>query len=168
MISNEKLKEAITICGKNNYIVSMRDIAYAILCSHFEEPIVAYKCIFGNDVDYNQSYHDAYASTGASVFLKDMVNSGFFEEKKKKSKLQVEDISFEENKAYMLQLKRDTEKAIKEGEISKKDGYKILSDISTRLNDKFNVSENAQEQVIFVNSKFNAICECGREIKINK
>ena len=76
------------------------------------------------------------------------------------------DITFEENKAYMLKLKRDTEKAMKEGKLETKDGLKILSDISTRLNDKFNIQETEIPQMVVVQCKYNSFCECGREIYI--
>ena len=78
-----------------------------------------------------------------------------------------EDITFEENKAYMLKLKKDTELAIESGEVDKKDGLKILSDISTRLNDKFAVQQTELQQQIFVSCKYNSICEsCGKELYI--
>ena len=66
----------------------------------------------------------------------------------------------------MLKLKKDTEKAMNKGEIDKKDGLKILADLSVKLNDKFQVREERVEQVVHVFSKFNAICQCGREIYI--
>jgi hypothetical protein len=66
----------------------------------------------------------------------------------------------------MLKLKKETEDAMASGEIDKKDGLKILSDISVKLNDKFSVSEEVKEQLIYVNAKYNAICECGRELYI--
>jgi hypothetical protein len=75
-----------------------------------------------------------------------------------------EDITFEENKAYMLKLKRDTEMAMEAGEIEKKDGLKILSDISTKLNDKFSVTAEVKDQYVCVEQKYSSICSyCGRE-----
>jgi hypothetical protein len=76
-----------------------------------------------------------------------------------------QDISFEENKAYMLSLKKQTEEAIENEEIDKKDGLKILADLSVKLNDKFNVADNTKNQVVIVNQKFNDVCPyCNREI----
>ena len=52
-------------------------------------------------------------------------------------------------------------------EIDKKDGLKILAQISTTLNDKFKVSSEDVQQRIFVNKKFNSICSnCGKELYI--
>ena len=76
-----------------------------------------------------------------------------------------EDITFEENKAYMLKLKKDTEDAIEKGEVDKKDGLKILADISTRLNDKFSVNQQQRDQIVIVEQKYNDVCpRCFAEI----
>lgn len=163
MISNEQIKRTIEDCAKANHTVSVRDISYVLLCMHFDDSLVAYKCIFGNDYDYNQEYHATYDQTATMAYLKTYVEFTLLNDKKKKKKS--EDISFEENKEYMLNLKRQTEDAMATGEIDKKDGLKILTDISVKLNDKFNVSDSSQEQLVVVNTKYDAVCpSCGREI----
>lgn len=163
MISNEQIKRTIEDCAKANHTVSVRDISYVLLCMHFDDSLVAYKCIFGNDYDYNQEYHTTYDQTAMMAYLKTYVEFTLLNDKKKKKKS--EDISFEENKEYMLNLKRQTEEAMSAGEIDKKDGLKILTDISVKLNDKFNVSDSSQEQLVVVNTKYDAVCpSCGREI----
>ena len=163
MISNEQIKRTIEDCAKANHTVSVRDISYVLLCMHFDDSLVAYKCIFGNDYDYNQEYHATYDQTATMAYLKTYVEFTLLNDKKKKKKS--EDISFEENKEYMLNLKRQTEDAMAAGEIDKKDGLKILTDISVKLNDKFNVSDSSQEQIVVVNTKYDAVCpSCGREI----
>lgn len=163
MISNEQIKRTIEDCARANHTVSVRDISYVLLCMHFDDSLVAYKCIFGNDYDYNQEYHATYDQTAMMAYLKTYVEFTLLNDKKKKKKS--EDISFEENKEYMLNLKRQTEEAMATGEIDKKDGLKILTDISVKLNDKFNVSDSSQEQLVVVNTKYDAVCpSCGREI----
>lgn len=163
MISNEQIKKTIEDCARANHTVSVRDISYVLLCMHFDDTLVAYKCIFGNDYDYNQEYHATYDQTATMAYLKTYVEFTLLNDKKKKKKS--EDISFEENKEYMLNLKRQTEEAMSAGEIDKKDGLKILTDISVKLNDKFNVSDSTQEQMVVVNTKYDAVCpSCGREI----
>lgn len=163
MISNEQIKRTIEDCAKANHTVSVRDISYVLLCMHLDDSLVAYKCIFGNDYDYNQEYHATYDQTATMAYLKTYVEFTLLNDKKKKKKS--EDISFEENKEYMLNLKRQTEDAMAAGEIDKKDGLKILTDISVKLNDKFNVSDSSQEQLVVVNTKYDAVCpSCGREI----
>jgi len=163
MISNEQIKRTIEDCAKANHTISVRDISYVLLCMHFDDSLVAYKCIFGNDYDYNQEYHATYDQTATMAYLKTYVEFTLLNDKKKKKKS--EDISFEENKEYMLNLKKQTEDAMAAGEIDKKDGLKILTDISVKLNDKFNVSDSSQEQLVVVNTKYDAVCpSCGREI----
>jgi hypothetical protein len=65
----------------------------------------------------------------------------------------------------MLKLKKETELAMEAGDIDKKDGLKILTDISTKLNDKFSVKDDTAEQLVVVNYKYDAICpNCGKEV----
>ena len=135
MISNEQIKRAIEDCARANHTISVRDISYVLLSMQFDDSLVAYKCIFGNDYDYNQDYHTTYDQTSTMTYLKSYVEFTLLNDKKKKTK--TEDISFEENKAYMLGLKKQTEEAMAAGEIDKKDGLKILADLSVKLNDKF-------------------------------
>lgn len=163
MISNEQIKRAIEDCARANHTISVRDISYVLLSMQFDDPLVAYKCIFGNDYDYNQDYHATYDQTSTMTYLKSYVEYTLLNDKKKKKK--TEDISFEENKAYMLSLKKQTEDAMAAGEIDKKDGLKILADLSVKLNDKFNVSDSSQEQYVHVFAKYDAVCSrCGAEI----
>jgi hypothetical protein len=163
MISNEQIKRAIEDCARANHTISVRDISYVLLSMQFDDSLVAYKCIFGNDYDYNQDYHTTYDQTSTMTYLKSYVEFTLLNDKKKKTK--TEDISFEENKAYMLGLKKQTEEAMAAGEIDKKDGLKILADLSVKLNDKFNVSDSSQEQYVHVFAKYDEVCSrCGAEI----
>ena len=163
MISNEQIKKAIEDCARANHTISVRDISYVLLSMQFDDSLVAYKCVFGNDYDYNQDYHATYDQTSTMTYLKSYVEYTLLNNKAKKKK--TEDISFEENKAYMLSLKKQTEEAMAAGEIDKKDGLKILADLSVKLNDKFNVSDSSQEQYVHVFAKYDAVCSrCGAEI----
>lgn len=163
MISNEQIKKTIEDCAKAKHTVNVRDISYVLLSLQFEDSLVAYKCIFGNDYDYNQEYHSTYDQTATMSYLKSYVEFTLLNDKKKSKK--TEDISFEENKEYMLKLKRDTEEAMANNEIEKKDGLKILTDISVKLNDKFSVKDGSQDQIVIVNAKYDAVCSrCGAEV----
>ena len=163
MISLEALQRAQADCKKAGHTVSARDISYAILTTHYEDSLIAYRCLFGKDYDYNEEYHTTYDQTAMMVYLKQYVEMTLLEKKKVKK---TEDISFEENKAYMLQLKKQTEEAMANGDIDKKDALKILAQISTTLNDKFKVKDEAASQVVVVNTKYNSLCECGKELYI--
>lgn len=170
MISTEQVKQAIEDCKKAGHEVGIRDIAYVFLSKNFDDIRMPYRCLFGLDVDYNPDYAETYDKTGTMEYLKGYVDMNFSDGPKKKKKKVADDgddITFEENKAYMLKLKKDIEKAIEDGEMEKKDGYKALADISVKLNDKFQVQGEAKEQMVMVNTKYNAICEaCGRETYI--
>jgi hypothetical protein len=65
----------------------------------------------------------------------------------------------------MLKLKKDTEDAMVSGDIEKKDGLKILADISVKLNDRFKVQEDVKDQIVQVQCKYDDICSyCNHEV----
>lgn len=162
MLSNEQIKSIINECAKANHQVNVRDVSYCLLSMQLEDSFVAYKSLFGNDYDYSPEYHNTYDQTSAIVHLRTLIEFKLTSKKKVKT---TEDISFEENKAYMLKLKKETELAMEAGDIDKKDGLKILTDISTKLNDKFSVKDDTTEQLVVVNYKYDAICpNCGKEV----
>lgn len=153
VLSNEKINSIISKCSESSHDVRVRDISYVILCNFYEDKQIAYRCIFGDD-----GLFEIYSREKSIAFLeKYMQEHVFFSNSK--------DISFEENKAYMLKLKRETEDAIANGEIDKKDGLKILADLSVKLNDRFQVKEDVKDQIVQVCTKYNDICpNCGIEI----
>lgn len=161
MITNEQIREAINDASKKGYIITTKDFAYALLCHNVEDYNIAYRCIFGSDKGFMQEHAASYDKQGAIEYLKNYVDIMLIDKKKKT----VEDISFEENKAYMLKLKKDTEAAMEEGTIETKDALKILADISVKLNDRFQVKDETKEQIVIVNAKYNDICpKCQTEI----
>lgn len=153
MLSNERINDIIEKCKKNGYTVRVRDVAYAILCHTIDDKAVIYKCLFAEYGSVGE-----YDGSRATTKVKELVTKALGKTH--------EDISFEENKAYMLKLKKDTELAMENHEIDKKDGLKILADLSVKLNDKFSVSEEVKDQIVIVQTKFNSVCSCGRELYI--
>ena len=155
MISNNKIKEIIEQMSEKGFAVSVRDISYILLCRNYEDDIVAYKSLFGDGSDTEISY---YKQSKPIVELGKLISDTLGWNSK-------EDITFEENKAYMLKLKADTEKAMEAGDIEKKDGLKILTDISTKLNDKFGAKEEMKDQIVQIAPKFDDICPyCSHEV----
>lgn len=147
----------------------MRDISYVLLCKHYEDRTTAYRILFGLDADFNAEYAYTYDQTAALNYLRDYMDFNLADEavaKKKKKKVTSEDISFEENKAEILNLIKATKQAFERGEIEAKDALKIEADLRVKLNDKFGANEQDQGQVVHVFTKYNAICSCGREIYI--
>lgn len=168
MISNEQIKQCIAECNKAGHTIGLRDISYVLLSKQFEDKSLAYKSVFGSDNSFNAEYGYTYDQTASIEYLKLYIEQNFIDlSKKRKKKKDYEDISFDENKAYMLKLKKDTEDAMAKGEMDKKDALKILTDISCKLNDKFQVNDMSKDQLIYVNCKYNSICErCGTELYI--
>ena len=166
-ISIEDIKKIIEDASKKGFKIGVRDIAFVVLLDAFENDDIAYKCLFGSESGFMQEYASVYARTGAVEYIKDYIDILSTNNGSRSKKQDVDDITFDENKSYMIKLKKDTEEAMANGEIEKKDALKILADISVKLNDKFNVKDaNEDRQVVIVQNKFNAICECGREIYV--
>lgn len=171
MISNEQIRQTINDCSKVGYSVGMRDISYILLCRHYEDTATAYRILFGLDADFNPEYSYIYDQTASIKYLREYINSNFIEAtdkstKKKKKKIDAEDdISFEENKAEIINLIKQTKEAFKKGEIEAKDALKIEADLRVKLNDKFGANEEIKEQVVHVFEKYNDICPyCSHEI----
>lgn len=158
----EKVGEILTNASSQGANLKVRDIAYVLLRRYFDDRSYAWRVCF-TDADYDEKTIDAYEEGTGYQYLKEVL----MEVRDRGGLLYDEDITFEENKAYMLKLKRDTEIAMESGELEKKDGLKILSDLSVKLNDKFSVQNEVKDQQIFVSCKYNSICEsCGRELYI--
>ena len=168
MITNEQIRQTINDCAKAGHSVGMRDVSYVLLCKHYEDRSTAYRILFGLDSDFNAEYASTYDQTLAINYLRDYVDFNFADatQKKKKKKVSLEDdISFEENKAEILNLIRATKQAFENGEIEAKDALKIEADLRVKLNDKFSVTEDVKDQIVVVHQKYDAICgRCGTEV----
>ena len=164
-ISIEDIKKIIEDASKKGFKIGVRDIAFVVLLDAFENEDIAYKCLFGSESGFMQEYASVYARTGAVEYIKDYIDILSTNNGSRSKKQDVDDITFDENKSYMIKLKKDTEEAMANGEIEKKDALKILADISVKLNDKFNVQSEEREQVIYVTQKYNDTCPyCSHEI----
>lgn len=170
MISNDKLTDIIKDCELAGHKVKIKDISYVLLCRCYDDIAVAYKVLF--DSDKSNAEILEYHQSNTISFLRTYMDSNFASQakeinQKSKKRSKEDDITFEENKAYMLKLKRDTEKAMEDGTVEFDKGVTLLKDITTKLNDKFQVQNDVKEQMVIVNCKYNAICEgCGRETYI--
>lgn len=161
-LTKEKVGEILTKASNEGLSLKVRDMSYVLLTRYFADKSYAYRVCFGADADYSDEAINAYEEGDGYAFLKEALATV----RDRGGVIYDEDITFEENKAYMLKLKKDTEDAIEKCEVDKKDGLKILADISTRLNDKFSVNQQQKDQMVFVSCKYNSICECGKEIYI--
>jgi hypothetical protein len=156
----EKVGEILTAASTHGANLKVRDIAYVLLRRYFDDRSYAWRVCF-TDADYDEKTIDAYEEGTGYQYLKEVL----MEVRDRGGLLYDEDITFEENKAYMLKLKRDTEIAMEAGELEKKDGLKILSDLSVKLNDKFSVQNEVKDQMVIVEQKYNDICPyCQHEV----
>ena len=156
----EKVGEILTNASSHGANLKVRDIAYVLLRRYFEDRSYAWRVCF-SDADYDEKTIDAYEEGIGYQFLREVLA----EVRDRGGLLYDEDITFEENKAYMLKLKRDTEMAMEAGDLEKKDGLKILSDLSVKLNDKFSVQAEVKDQMVIVEHKYNDICPyCQHEV----
>lgn len=158
----EKVGKILTEANERGFNLKVKDISYILLTRYFEDKSYAYRVCFGMDIDYSDNAIEKYESGEGHKFLKGILNEvregGF-------SSRYAEDITFEENKAYMLKLKKDTEEAMDRGELEAKDGLKILADLSVKLNDKFSVQAEVKDQMVFVNAKYDDVCSyCQHEV----
>lgn len=158
----ERVGKILTDASERGLNLKVRDMSYILLTRYFEDKSYAYRVCFGADIDYSEKAIEEHENSDGYKFLKGVLNEvregGF-------ASRYAEDITFEENKAYMLKLKKDTEEAMDRGELEAKDGLKILADLSVKLNDKFSVQAEVKDQMVMVNVKYNDICEyCQHEV----
>lgn len=146
----------------------IRDIAYAVLRAKFEDSTIAYAVVFEQSksdkavVDYDKQPMIQY-------LVRQMIKDNHAEDVPKIEEQMAEieatqnaaqgaDITFEENKAAMVELISRTETALEDGTIDVDKGLKIIADLRVKLNDKFGATDKAAAQYIFVKPKYNMIC----------
>ena len=165
-ISIEDINKIIDECKLQGYDFVMSDLMYAILHPQFKDKTIIYYSLFGKGA--SETEISDYDISPKMSFLKKYVNKNILK-KRTSTKDSIdedeilEDISFDENKAYMLNLKKKTEEGIQNGSIKHDKGIEILTKLSIALNDKFSVSEKQDEQRVQVQVKYNHICEWTRK-----
>ena len=159
MISKAKLKKIIDEAEKKGHKLKVRDVAYAYLCTHFDDTTIAYKVVYGEDV-LDTAAFDAKPEI---AYIKDQIKYSTMTDASESA----DKMSFDENKKEMIKLIKKTHDAMDEGLMEAKDGLKIIADIRVKLNDKFNVSDKSKSGIVIVESKYNSVCErCGAELHI--
>lgn len=159
-LSVNDIREIINAASQNGHNAVVGDIMYVVALRSFQDMNVVYTAIFGKKGDDN--IIKSYDRSAKMEFLKDYIAKKYVIQEEDEMDVP-DDISFDENKAYMLALKKKTEDGIKSGKIKQDKGIEILSKLSIALNDKFAVSEKQDEQRVVVNIKYNHICEWTRK-----
>lgn len=148
------------------YELKMADISYIFLLQFFNDKNIVYTILFGKGA--NDSEIQKYDGSEKIKLLKKYIKSNFLKKNGKDDEEDVvqkyADITFEENKDAMIKMIDELKFALDDGKLEYKDYAKMVTDLRTKLNDKFSVSEKQDEQRIIVYKKYNDICVCGREI----
>lgn len=160
------IKEAKTM----KHTISVKDISYVILFFEYSSASIAYKSIFDKNAT-DETIND-YDKSKRIDFLKSYYFCNFKEVNIEQSLVQRKvdsssDITFEENKAELLSLIAAAKKGYEDGQIELKEYLVIEKDIRIKLNDKFNMSSENDQNLVIVETKFNSICPyCNREIYV--
>lgn len=165
MIDNEVLNKILADSRIAGHDAKVRDVCYVLLCRYIDDRITIFRSLFDKDGKMPESQANNYIKSEKVKYLEDVLQVYDNKPKSKKQKREGESISFDENLAYMLKLKKQTEEEMANGKVDKATGLKILSDITVKLNDKFKITEEHKEQMVVVNAKYDAICPvCSTEV----
>lgn len=166
MIDNDKLNKILSDARASGHDAKVRDVCFVFLCRFFDDKATAFRSLFDKEGKMSDAQIVNYIKSEKVAYLEEALKAFEVKDNKpKRKKAEGEDITFDENLAYMLKIKRETEEAMAKGEIDKKDAFKILADITVKLNDKFNVSEEVKDQIVVVNAKYDYICPvCSTEV----
>ena len=152
-MDNDAIKTTIEHFKEEGKTIRVRDIAYTLLSKMFADSKTAYQCLFTNVDEYDDYIQDDMRSAIEGY----MTEQGYI--RSFSTDADTGGISFEENKREMEKMLVDIQRDMENGLIEKKDGYARMTDIRTKLNDKFKVEAKHQERTIIVEKKYNHICE---------
>ena len=168
-IGLDELNRLIEDCKAVGFEVKMGDIIYALCVDDFKDKSIPYKSLF--DKNATDKEIRAYNKHKYTKFLKKYIDTNLLNKEEAVSKSEEKDVTqkyadmtFEENKDAMIKMIDELKEALDEGKIEYKDYAKMVTDLRTKLNDKFSVSEKQDDQRVIVYKKYNDICVCGREI----
>ena len=160
MLSNGDINNIINDCKQGGYDIRVRDISYIILSNIYENDKIAYRCLYEDDVNFEE-----YKDSNKIKFLNDYIKENHLLSKKTKE----EELTFQQNKKEIQNVIDRIEKGITEGTIDPDKGLKMIGDFRFKLTKELDVKEEAKDQFIVVEKKFNSICPyCHREISIPK
>lgn len=167
-MTEKKIKEIISDLKEKGFQIKVRDIAFMLLSKNMPEEL-AYKALFMDEgyENYNNMSHIVALRSYWKYNVKEKVKT--IEDDSSDSGSRAS-ITFDENRKAMEKLITDLTQEIKDDNFAedrdKLMAQKVVADLRIKLADKFGVQEMTQEQIVIVEPKFNAICQCGREIHI--
>jgi len=179
-MKKDDIKKIKELASQKNIVVDDKLIAFSVVLNTFGDNDFAFKSVFGKQ---NTLEAMKLASVDGVKLVVDYLGieerqrkAAIEEEKNIKNKIldfsghdtTIDDddgLTAEANKSAMIAMIDRIEEKMETFDIPAKDGLKMITDIRTKLVDKFSMSEERKEQYIYVNTKYNDICpHCGREI----
>lgn len=151
-MDNEQIRDTIEHFKEEGGI-RVRDIAFTLLSHMFSDSKIAYQCLFNEKGDG----FEEYLSDGMRDRLETyMTEQGYI--RSVSSDSDTGGLTFEENKAAMEKMLVDIQRDMQSCLIEPKDAYARMTDIRTKLNDKFKVEAQKQDRMIIVEKKFDFVC----------
>lgn len=183
-LSNDDIRAIIDEGSKRGLSVGLRDISYAMLERMLEEPVYAFRSVFGDNPQvsfdtYRNSNKAMYVSSELYRLIPEGQETAAAEDSvvTDDGEMQSETMSFDEIKAgletdlKMLEELRDSRDANGYPSLDPKEMATVIAriaDIRTKLVERFGSSEKKEEQRVIVMQKYNDICpHCGREVAID-
>lgn len=169
-MNEDYIKKITASAEKRGHEVRIRDVAYALLRYKMDAEL-AYMVVFGVPKENEVETYESAESTKYLIktVAKDLIPKVEKTDKEiladilaKKSIVENSnegDITFEENKSAIVELIKRTEEALEDGRLDTDKGFRILTDLRVKLNDKFKVADKAVQQFVYVQPKCNHICE---------
>lgn len=166
-MTTSDIRQIVKDARMAGFDIRVKDIMYAIVRKHVDDAQTVYRGIY--DVSPGEEAvkaHESqlsfkYLSDALSVYVGDPDTPANSRLGKPGSKYK--DISFEENKEALIELLDEIQSLKGTDDLSVRDAVKLETEIRTRLNDKFAVSDKKEEHRIVVQPKFNTICPTTRK-----
>ena len=159
MINKEQIRDITEKCKIKGVEIKVSDIAFVYLCQHFTDPDVAYRALFGKEATAKEVEH--YTNSKNIDILRQVLKEVDGKDGHDELIL-TQDITFEQNKEALIKMLDKIPEAVNDGTLTMKDAMKMEKDIRVALNDKFGTAEESAQQFVFVEAKFNHICEWTR------
>lgn len=172
--TNNSVLERITKYAKERgFDVRIRDIAFALCKTKFQDSLTSYSAIFGlPQSDGEVAVYEK--GEGVQLLLRYFEDDLFKKEDKEPTdaeliasltksvdsgkKTDPDDITAEENKAEIIKRIKELKEMYESGEIVAKDYIKLDLEARVKLADKFGVTEDAQKTVLILPPTYDKIC----------
>jgi hypothetical protein len=169
------IEKIIGDAKERGYDVAIRDVSYAVLKTVLENELMAYTVVFGTPKDdktiplYEGLDHVKYLIRYVKKHLapKEVEKSSdaqilkALRSKQKETAgagTELSDITAEENKDAIIKRLGELKEMYDAKEISAKDYVKLDLEARVKLADKFDVTEEAKQQVYFLPPQYDLIC----------